>query len=593
MVEAKDNSDTPDRSYGVLISKTTYQSPSWRDVVEALRSKYHAEILLWDEGDTEVLRNKFGRHPPRYLALVLQPYECTPTKIKTIYHTVNPDLGEGSIWGIVTGYDGADALRMVAEPHPLTARRLLSGCWIGPDQFLEGVKYSETNQSEMWEKEAGGSVTRKTCPPDATETIVRELNSKNVDVMLTSGHSSSHDWSIGYAFQSGEFRSRRGQLYGRNLRGKEFLVNSPNPKVYLAAGNCRVGHLADQNSLALGWMHSGGARQVVAYGVDTWYGYVGWRTVDYWFGSQGQLTLAEACFAAQHACAFELNLRFQATSHPFMETLYEDSMSFFLRAQFAGIRDKDNLGLLWDKDAVVLYGDPAWEARVAPSCAPTWTQTLDIEKAGPGRYHFTFTFTTPSEVTLNRPVFGLLPWRVAGVTIDPEFKSLQVLVGSFYILWKIPGALKAGERRSFQFTATKLVNIQVNETLRETQRAQHQELEVYASPPSPDTSDPYAKPVGELSHKQVSEWEAWFERGKQLPSLEKQYIYFSEGFRKGERFHPWAWAGVGLVWFQKGNIEGAIDAFEKALALVPDLPGIAGQLQLAREKVGAPPSCDE
>ncbi len=82
----------------------------------------------------------------------------------------------------------------------------------------------------------------------------------------------------------------------------------------------------------------------------------------------------------------------------------------------------------------------------------------------------------------------------------------------------------------------------------------------------------------------------WFAQGKQLPTLDKQYNYFSEGFRKGESYHPWAWAGVGLVWLQKGNLESAIDAFEKALALNPELPGIVQQLQLARAKAGGQPS---
>ncbi len=82
---------------------------------------------------------------------------------------------------------------------------------------------------------------------------------------------------------------------------------------------------------------------------------------------------------------------------------------------------------------------------------------------------------------------------------------------------------------------------------------------------------------------------AWFEQGKQLPSPDKQYNYFSEGFRKGERYQAWAWAGVGLVWLQKGNVESAIDALEKALAINPDIPGIAQQLQMAREKAAARP----
>ena len=46
-------------------------------------------------------------------------------------------------------------------------------------------------------------------------------------------------------------------------------------------------------------------------------------------------------------------------------------------ARAAGLKEQDGLGLLYDRDAVAFYGDPAWAVRLAPR--PTaWEQNLSL-----------------------------------------------------------------------------------------------------------------------------------------------------------------------------------------------------------------------
>ncbi len=79
---------------------------------------------------------------------------------------------------------------------------------------------------------------------------------------------------------------------------------------------------------------------------------------------------------------------------------------------------------------------------------------------------------------------------------------------------------------------------------------------------------------------------AWFEEGKKIPDTQRQYTYFTEGFRKDPAYHPWAWVGVGVVWIQRGNVEGGKDAFEKAIELRPNF---AVALQELKRLTRTPP----
>ena len=121
-------------------------------------------------------------------------------------------------------------------------------------------------------------------------------------MFVTSGHATERDWMIGFKYRNGFFKHDRGLLYGLDTRGAKWPVASPNPKVYLAVGNCLMGHIDRPDCMALAWMNSAGvwARWPVTPcppGTVTWAG----GLLDYFVEQPGRHTLAEAFLANQHA----------------------------------------------------------------------------------------------------------------------------------------------------------------------------------------------------------------------------------------------------------------------------------------------------
>ena len=108
-------------------------------------------------------------------------------------------------------------------------------------------------------------------------------------------------------------------------------------------------------------------------------------------------------------------------------------------AREAGLTVNDARGLLYDRDTVAFYGDPAWQARMAP--APrAWEQTL-TEKDGvwtfeikPARGEKTFApINQNGSQRGGRPLVAFLPRRIKDATIL-EGASLNPVVTDNFIL---------------------------------------------------------------------------------------------------------------------------------------------------------------
>ena len=110
-------------------------------------------------------------------------------------------------------------------------------------------------------------------------------------------------------------------------------------------------------------------------------------------------------------------------------------------ARDAGLGPTDGRGLLFDRDVVVFYGDPAWEARMMPGKL-NWEQTLKEEKPG----NFTFT-VKPKQgkdsfkpVNTNgsqrgwRPIIQYFPNRLKGIEVLEGSKWKPVIVDDFLLL---------------------------------------------------------------------------------------------------------------------------------------------------------------
>ena len=398
-------------AYVVVASSGTYADPEWKPVVYALRDKHAAQVLIFSANPDEVLP-ELVRIFPRYTCFVAKPDEANRDFIRDAHRLTRrldidpyPDV----IWGIITGYDAADALRIARHKEPLAARRLLTGTVGSPlDKYDEGMMFNELRANIMWQKKPDGIIERKSCATDTTKMIVDALNHYKPDVFITSGHATERNWTIGYSYSNGQFCCKDGQLYGLDTKGTRYDINSPNPKVHLAVGNCLIANIPDRQCMALALMHTAGIYQMIGYTVPTGYGYGGWGVKDYFSELQaGRFTLAQAHYVNNLALIYELEKR----------GLNEDKGRTVMR------------GLRGDRDVVVLYGDPAWEARMPGRKLP-WTQKLDVRN---DLYSFRITANENADWD-NRPVVELLPHRIKNIELIEGHKYRPVIMDNFILV---------------------------------------------------------------------------------------------------------------------------------------------------------------
>ena len=153
-------------SYAVVVSMKTYDDPQWRQVVEALQEKHGASVIVYPYCVWEA-RGELAGIFPRYACFVAHPNEAGRDFVVAVHRltrTLDTDPYTDVIWGILTGYDAADALRIARHKEPLTVRRGAAGTALDLALFDEGVWYSESEKNAMWEKRAGGKAEKNNAP---------------------------------------------------------------------------------------------------------------------------------------------------------------------------------------------------------------------------------------------------------------------------------------------------------------------------------------------------------------------------------------------------------------------------------------------
>lgn len=442
-IEGKVDRIDGERAYAVVVSKRTYEAEEWRGAVETLRKRYDATIIVYPHSVRQA-RKDLAEVFPRYACFVARPAEAGRAYVIAVHRMTRALDGDPYTdvqWGILTGYEAADAMRIAAHAEPLIVRRAAAGCGLDLDAFEEGVWYSESEKNVKHVKEKGGKPEKRECPDDTTKDLVDLLNDFAPDLFVTSGHATTRDWQIGYSYENGQFRCKNGQLFGLDMEQKRYDIRSPNPKVYSTAGNCLIGLIEDRQTMALAWIHTGGAHQMLGYVVSTWYGYGGHGVNHIFIGQQGRFTFAESFYLNNQALVHRLESHYPKTAGTnFEEWNIETDKDLPAKlAERHGIGDREELGLLWDRDTVAFYGDPAWEARLERVRDPAWDQTLTEEDGT-----FTFEIETLSDGPWGRPPMALLPYRVKDVEVT-EGADLEPLITDNFILVPLDGQFGSGD----------------------------------------------------------------------------------------------------------------------------------------------------
>lgn len=433
-----------DWSYTIVVSEETDRDPAWSKVVVELKSKYpEANQITWKQSVNEALQALSDQHP-RYSCFVARPNEVTRQYVASI-HQLTRQLDQDpycdTLWGILTGYDAENAIRIAGEKNNLTIERVASGTEIALSMCQEGVWYDELEKHKKVEKTRGGVAKQEEGPADTTEVLASTVTDPDTDLFVTSGHATERNWQIGFRYKNGFFQSKSGKMYGRTTTGERFRIQSTTPKVYLAVGNCLMGHIDGPDAMALAWLNDVGMNQMVGYTVLTWYGYSGWGILDYFLEQPGRYSLTEAFHANQHALIHRINSFFPSLTGKQINTGSRDlpTIEPNKAGRSLGLTSFDSRGLLWDRDTVAFYGDPAWHAKMA-SMPKAYEQNLTIED---GVYTFTITpnlgeqsfapVNTNGSQRGGRPIVEFLPSRIKEVEIL-EGQQLQPIITDDFIL---------------------------------------------------------------------------------------------------------------------------------------------------------------
>jgi len=413
--------------YAIVISKATAGDPAWQQVVTALHTKHAARGVLVFEYDTAVdeVTQGLAEHMPAYTCIVATPAEAGRdfvAKVHQFTRSLDEDPYTDTLWGILTGFDAANALSIATHAEPLRIERVTSGTELAMDRVREGVWFSELEPNLKVVKPRDTPAERAFTETDTTAAIASRLSTGQTDLFVTSGHATERGWQIGFRYRNGTFRSQAGQLFGVETSGNRFPIHSENPKVWLPIGNCLAGHIDGPDALALAFLNAAGVHQMLGYTVPTWFGYAGWGCLDYFVEQPGRYTLTEAFHANGHALIYNLE---QARQGKPVTVPLE--------------------GLRFDRDVLAFYGDPAWEVRMADGPL-NYSQSIQSMPQPDGRLLLTLDITPLREKdsfsTVNtngsqrggRPLVAYLPQRlldltlVAGDAYEPVLTDRFVLV---------------------------------------------------------------------------------------------------------------------------------------------------------------------
>ena len=428
--------------YAIIASPKVLDDADWAKVVESLKAKRSEEFdvpIIRRETDDAAFA-ELGKIFPKYACFVVTSEEATKANLATIWQktrALDDDPYGDVIWGVITGYDAADALRMTqTQDRPTT--KVAAGTSIALCYFDEGIAYDELKKNLKRVKKPGAApeITMD-APDDTTRALAESLDGAHL--FVASGHATQRNWMIGFTYRNGYFVSQDGKLFGKPSTGEDpFEITASGSKIYLASGNCLIGDIDGKDAMALALMHSANVDQMVGYVVPTWFGYMGWGVQDYYIEQPGRFTLAEAFFANNQAL---LSLLEEAKAA-------ENGDAATLPSKLpkgAELSSRYVQGLEYDRDVVVLYGDPAWRNALAEQ-ESGWAQTLKSEKTDDGRTLWTLTIDPKKGdksfelIDPNgsergaRPFFQFFPTRVADPQIVSGAEFNPVVVDNFILV---------------------------------------------------------------------------------------------------------------------------------------------------------------
>lgn len=440
----------------IVLTEGAAADPAWRSVADWLSKDQGAEIIEWKAGATDAVVAKLAATAPRFTTFIATPAEAGRVRVREIHQLtrrLDADPWCDTRWGIITGRTAGDAMRQAQFKGPLAVNRGFGGTGIPLENFAEGVWFNEGVAGQCTTKARDGTVSTTVGATDTTEALVDAFNTVHPDFVMTSGHATERDWQIGYSFPAGALVPRDGGVVGVDRARGVHAIQSPNPKVFLAAGNCLMGHVDGPDALALAWMgESAGVRQFVGYTVKTWSGQGGWGTKDWFFSDPGRYSLNEAFWLNNQSILADLEAAGVGLSRAEVPGFDDDSPNQALASVARSMREassdvsRDSVmaraGRLWDRDGVAFYGRPDVDARLART-GRVWDSEVDDRGAV-----IRATVFAPSAVTFSTPPALFLPRRIEKFTVLDHAGLPNAIIADDFVIFRGLTELKEGERRT-------------------------------------------------------------------------------------------------------------------------------------------------
>ncbi len=350
----------PASSYSIVVSEATLAKVEWAPVLAKLKERHpHAAVLSYKTEQKECLP-QLRLAQPTYTAFVARPDEASRqyiAEIGRLCRAYNDDPYTDTAWGVITGFDAANAVEMAACPG-LELNRVAANTELVLECIPQGRCFDEVKACLQLEKSPGGKIERRPDGPrDTTGLMCAAFADANL--FITSSHGSERSWQMGHTYANGFFLSKNGVLSARDSAKQILPVSSTCDKAWMPIGNCLVGHIDGPDAFMLAMLKHGRVRAAAAYTVPTWFGFAGWGHLDYFFEQPGRYTYAEAVRANRLALEHKLY------------SLHPDAAAMNPKpGSVVRFDDQDSSGLLHDRDVMAYYGDPAAAVRLVPgACA--------------------------------------------------------------------------------------------------------------------------------------------------------------------------------------------------------------------------------
>lgn len=356
---------------------------AWKEVANTIALKHNAEVVTFGELPREAL-DALRSHNPRYVAIVDIPENIGRDYVIDLHmmcREVDNDIYGDFMWGIITGYDAAAAMRMVDNStEPLLVKDAVATIMeLNSAKWFDNYAWVDDHTRGLWGYKNGrnGEIVTDTVAKEQVLDKFRELyEAYDPDLIVTAAHATQQNLEMPYSL--GHIKPRNGKLYTQNIfTGEERdIVESGKRRVYTAVGNCLIGDMNNTNeSMAAAWMNGSNVATMIGYVVTTWHGRSGWGALKYWVTNPERYTLADAVYINQQDFLHQqnewypelINERYEYCDK-FMEelTTVANRLSEVLgrEVDMNNAADWDMMGFWHDRDVLVYYGDPMWKINL-------------------------------------------------------------------------------------------------------------------------------------------------------------------------------------------------------------------------------------